>query len=98
MYKVIILPLAKKNIRKSAHWYNKQKKGLGKQFTSQIRKEIDYISQNPIAIQIRYNKIRTAVVKVFPFMIHYSIDPIHKLIIISGVYHTSQNSKNWKGF
>lgn len=30
MYKIIILPLAKKDIRDSAHWYEKQKKDLGK--------------------------------------------------------------------
>jgi hypothetical protein len=32
MFKSIILPLAKEDIREAAKWYNKQQEGLGKRF------------------------------------------------------------------
>jgi len=36
MYKTVILPLAKEDIRESAKWYNKQSEGLGKKFTTEV--------------------------------------------------------------
>ena len=95
MYKVKILPSAKIDIKESAQWYNDQQKGLGKKFTAQIRKKINFIKQNPKAVPIRYDDItRTAITDVFPFMIHFMIE--NKTIIIKAVFHTSLNPKKWK--
>ncbi len=70
MYKSVILPLAKQDILDAARWYNKQSPGLGRRFTHEVRDIVQYIRQNPAAFGIRYDQIRTAVLKVFPFMIH----------------------------
>ena len=40
MFKAIILPLAKKDIKEVAHWYNSNQTGLGKRFTAQVRKKV----------------------------------------------------------
>jgi hypothetical protein len=48
MYKSIILPLALLDIMESAHWYNKQQKGLGKRFTAQVREKVRFIRQGTI--------------------------------------------------
>ena len=82
MYKTIILPLAKEDIREAAIWYNKQQKGLGKRFTAEIRENVHFIRQNPKASNIRYKNVRTTVLNIFPFMIHYTIDEKDKTIII----------------
>ncbi len=93
MYKSIILPLAKEDIREAAKWYNKQQNGLGKQFTAEVRENVHFIRQNPKASNVRYKNIRTTVLNVFPFMIHYTIDEKNKAIIISAVLHTSRDPK-----
>ena len=95
MFKVIILPLAKEDIKKAANWYNEQQKGLGKKFTTQVRKEIAFILQNPIATATRYDEIKTCVVKNFPFMIHYFVDIKNEILIISAIFHTSLNPIKW---
>jgi len=95
MYKAIILPPAKQDVKSAAHWYNKQEKGLGKNFTKQVRKKIKYIKKNPKTIAIRYDNTRTALVNVFPYMIHFDIDEPKKLIIISAIFHTSRDSEKW---
>jgi len=82
MYKTIILPLAKEDIREAAKWYNKQQGGLGKRFTDEVREKVHYISQNPKALNVRYDGVRTAVLNVFPFMIHFAVDEENKIIII----------------
>ncbi len=41
-------------------------------------------------------RVRTAVLDVFPFMIHYIIDETQKSIIITAALHTSRNPDIWK--
>jgi len=36
MVKVVILPLAKKDIRDAAQWYQKKQTGLGKRFIGEV--------------------------------------------------------------
>lgn len=95
MYKVIILPLAQNDIRDSALWYEQQQKGLGQKFTRHIRIMVSLIRQNPTSFNLKYKNIRTAVLSLFPYLIHYSIDEENKLVIISAILHTSQNPKKW---
>ena len=93
MYESVILLLAKKDIRDAARWYNEQSQGLGKRFTAEVRDSVRYIKQNPTACSIRYDQVRTAVLRVFPFMIHYTIDEKNKTVVISAVLHTSKDPK-----
>jgi len=55
MYNSIILPLAKEDIQEAALWYNKQQKGLGKRFTTEVREKVHFIRQNPKTSHVRYN-------------------------------------------
>ncbi len=96
MYKAIILPLAKQDITEAALWYNKKQKGLGKRFTAHVRETVYYIKQNPEAFNVRYDKVRTAILNVFPFMIHYTVDEKNKIVVIAAVLHTSRNPDIWK--
>ena len=96
MYKAIILPLAKQDISEAANWYNSKQKGLGKRFTQEVRSKVLLISQNPKISAIRYDDVPTAVLDVFPFMIHYTVDDQNKTVIISAVFHTSLNPDRWK--
>jgi plasmid stabilization system protein ParE len=96
MYTTIILNIAKIDIRDSAHWYEQQKRGLGKRFIFQVRTTIHLIQKNPTTFNVKYDDVRTAVLSVFPYMIHYSVDEDNKLVIVSAVFHTSQNPKNWR--
>ncbi|MCD4710429.1 MAG: type II toxin-antitoxin system RelE/ParE family toxin [Bacteroidales bacterium] len=96
MYKSIILPLAKEDIREATLWYNRQSKGLGKRFMDEVRGKIHFIKQNPKTCSVRYDNVRTAVLNIFPFMIHYTIDPDKKTVIVSAVLHTSRNPELWQ--
>lgn len=96
MYKSIILPLAKKDIKEAADWYNAKQKGLGKRFIQKIRLRVHSICKHPKASAIRYDNTRNAILDVFPYMIHYTVDELQKIIIISAVFHTSLNPDKWK--
>lgn len=96
MFSAIVLPLAKVDIQDSARWYEKQQQELGKRFINQVREKIRFIEKFPKAARLRKDRVRTAVLETFPFMIHYYIDEDKKLVIISAVLHTSRNPKIWK--
>lgn len=96
MYKSIILLLAKQDIREAAIWYNKQSPGLGKRFITEIREKVNFIRHNPLASNVRYDGVRTAVLNVFPFMIHFTIDEKNKTVIVTAVFHTSRDPQLWE--
>jgi len=95
MYKSKILPAAKADIREAAQWYQRQEPGLGKQFTAQVREKLRVIREFPNASAIRYDEVRTTVLEVFPFMIHYTVDEAAKTVIIAAVLHTSRDPGEW---
>jgi plasmid stabilization system protein ParE len=96
MYKVLILPLAQSDIKEAALWYNEKKKGLGLRFAKNVRVNIKIISKNPFLFVNRYKTTHTAVMKGFPFMIHYQIDEKIKTVLVSAVFHTSlKPTTNW---
>jgi plasmid stabilization system protein ParE len=95
MYRSIILPDAREDIREAAKWYNKQQNGLGKIFTAEVREKVQFIRQNPLASNVRYEWSRTAVLQQFPFMVHFAVDEINQVIIVSAVLHTSRNPEMW---
>lgn len=64
--KVIILPLAKEDLKEAKVWYENKLKGLGKRFVAEVDKKINFIKINPLASNIRYDEIHTTVLDVFP--------------------------------
>jgi plasmid stabilization system protein ParE len=96
MYKSIILPPAQEDIREAALWYDEKQKGLGKRFISQVREKVYFIKQNPQTGSLRYDNVRTMVLNVFPFMMHYTINENSETIIVSAVLHTSRNPEIWR--
>ena len=96
MYTSSILPLAKQDIRDAAKWYNLQKPGLGKIFIKHVRQKIGFIKKHPYAVAIRYDDVRTAIVDLFPYMIHFTIEDDKKRIVISAVLSTHRDPDLWK--
>jgi plasmid stabilization system protein ParE len=94
--KKIIAPLAEQDIKEIALHYNSKRKGLGKEFTQEVRKATAYIVDFPEAFQIRYNQIRVTLVDVFPYGIHYFFDQINNTVFITAVLRDSRDPENWK--
>jgi plasmid stabilization system protein ParE len=95
MYKVSILPLAKQDIQEAATWYNEQQPDLGKRFIKFIRSKVKRISESPQLYPVRYHSVQTAVVDVFPYMIHFVVNESNRTILITAVLHTSLSPEKW---
>jgi plasmid stabilization system protein ParE len=54
-----------------------------------------YIEKFPLAFQIKYNNVRTVLLKQFPYHIHYIVDDAKKQVIILGIIHAYKNPKDY---
>lgn len=97
MYRVVLLTVAKSDVKDAASWYEGKQDKLGKKFLADVRQIIGLIKRNPFGYAVRYDDVRAAVLDGFPFMIHYQMDEPNKLIIVAAVLHTSRNPDIWTG-
>jgi plasmid stabilization system protein ParE len=95
-YKISITSAASIDIAENIDWYNNEVPGLGNKFYNQIKSCLDRIGKNPFLYAIRYKSTRTAILKSFPFMIHYYINEESKTIIILSILHTSRSTRRWE--
>lgn len=95
MNSVIILPLAKNDIKEAAIWYESKQKNLGKRFVKDVKNTVSKIKLNPNSFSVSYQNIHTAVLSRFPFMVHYTFNSDLKTILITTVLHTSRNPEIW---
>jgi plasmid stabilization system protein ParE len=95
MYRVVILPDAKRDIQEAALWYNEQQQGLGNRFIRFVRIKVSKVLLYPQLYSIRYSDVHTALLDVFPFMIHFTIKENTKTVVIVAVLHTSRNPDLW---
>ena len=95
-YKLILTSRAIKEIQNAIDYYNGQQQGLGKRFYSDLKRQFSAIKLNPFTRAIRYDEIRFAMLKKFPYAAHYNIE--HHSIIVLGVLSTHQNpDTSWIG-
>lgn len=95
MFSAVLLPAANDDLRLAARYYERRQPGLGKRFLKQVRDKVDHIRENPAAYSIRYAEVRTALVDVFPFMIHFRIEESANRILIAAILHTRVDPARW---
>jgi len=89
-YAVKMAPGALKDIDESFEWYNEQIPGLGNRFINCIDERITELSITPNSGSVRYDNVRCALVKIFPYTIHYSVDEKLKTLIVFRILHISK--------
>ena len=87
-FTVIFSPVAIDDVEKTVDYYEEQQPGLGKRFAAQLQLTLNVIKRNPFFASVRYDDIRCAAIKKFPYLVHYYIDENELLITIIAVYST----------
>ena len=85
---VIFSPDALDDIEEATLYYEQVKSNLGKRFISQLQATLNSIKRNPYFASVRYDDIRCAQIKKFPFLVHYHIDETDLLVTIIAIYST----------
>ena len=96
-FKVAYSPEALEEIKRIIEWYNEVSAGLGDRFKKNLLDEIAAIKKAPLTRSYRYDEVRFAVVKKFPYAAHYTLNNENHLIKIQAVFGFAQDSNsNWK--
>ncbi len=95
IFRIFFAAKARLDLQDASDYYNTKANGLGKRFLNAINNSMKSIETDPELFIVRYKTTRTAPVKKFPFLIHYSIDKRLNRIIILAILHTSRNPDNW---
>lgn len=64
----------------------KKQTGLGERFARQLQSTLNTIQRNPFFASIRYDDIRCAAIKKFPYLVHYHIDEEELVVTIIAIY------------
>jgi len=94
-YKLIIDPGATQDVQQAIDYYETRGHGLGIKFESALNKQLLSLQKNPF-FQIRYDDVRCLPLSKYPYMVHFTINEAHQLIIIRGVFNTARDPSVWQ--
>jgi plasmid stabilization system protein ParE len=94
-FKIIYSKHAQKELQDAVKWYNKQKKGLGKELKVEVKKIVENILLNPNFASIKYDNTHVAACKIFPYSLHYEIDLNENLIRVISIFH-NKRKPSWE--
>lgn len=89
-YKIMFSPESLDEIKNIVIYCHEQKKGLGERFKAAFLSKMKAIKNNPFSRSFRYDEVRFAVVKKFPYTAHYTIDFEGRFIKIKPFWHLSK--------
>lgn len=75
-FKLIFATEVYDDLQQDIDWYNDRQKGLGSRFFKAVKGQIPRIKKNPYSFALRYEDVRCAKVKGFPYIIPSKIFPI----------------------
>ena len=93
MFAIIFHKLAYKEFEEAYSWYGLQKPGLEERFEHAIDETLEKIAANPQYFGYIKKPFREAVVKVFPYVIVFTIRTKENAVVISSIFHTSRDPK-----
>jgi hypothetical protein len=84
------------DLQENINWYNEKHAGLGRRFYKAVKEQTTWIKKNPFTIAVRYDDVRCAKVKGFPYMVHFKVFQEIKTIKIIAVFGTPRDPAIWE--
>jgi plasmid stabilization system protein ParE len=88
-FKVIFSPEALTDVFEAMEWYEEQQENLGNRFYEDLISTMGYTITHPHSFSKKKDNFRELALTTFPYVIIYEI--IDDIVIISAVFHSSQN-------
>jgi toxin ParE1/3/4 len=70
-------------------WYESQRSGLGLEFLECIKGTINRILENPKLYSVKHKRLRSAVIRRFPFSVFYTIE--RSEVVVHAVFDNRQD-------
>jgi len=87
-YKIVFSPKAITDIEEAVIYYNQQLWGSGNRFLFDLETIYRAINRNPFFASIKYDNVRCAGLKKFPFSVHFTIDEEGQIVTLAAVFNT----------
>jgi hypothetical protein len=95
-YKLIYAANVYDDLQENIDWYNQKQHGLGSRFFKAVKEQITRIKKNPYTIAVRYDDVRCAKVKKFPYLVHFKIFQDQNIIKVIAVFSTHRDPVIWE--
>jgi hypothetical protein len=92
-FKLIYAAEVYDDLQQNINWYNERQSGLGNRFFKAVKDQVPRIRKNPYGFAIRYEDVRCAKVKGFPYMIHFKVFPDSNIVKVTAVFCTYRDPK-----
>ena len=89
-FQIRLSPIADLDLDAAVIYYNTQQTGLGIRFASETNDALMKIGEMPFAYSTRYENVRAAKIRSFPYLIFYTIDERIKVINVLRIFNTYQ--------
>lgn len=89
--KVVVLPAASRDGDKIHKWYEKQRIGLGEEFTAAAFQQIEELQRNIVVHRVFINDVRYVSLKRFPYSIFYRIEQNPEQLVIVAILGNKQD-------
>jgi plasmid stabilization system protein ParE len=90
-YDIGFLDDALLDLKEAKNYYKSININLDKRFSRSVNSIIKRIVENPDIFPEKYNQIRVAVIKNFPFTVQYLVSTLSKKIVIVAIFHDKRN-------
>jgi len=92
--RLVLRRIAEREFDGSIAWYESKREGLGREFQTTIESYLKRIVHSPERFTKVRGEVRRAVVRRFPFVIHFLVEK--QRIVILSVFHTSREPEQLK--
>ena len=92
--RVVLRPLASRDLEEAYTWYEAQQAGLGREFLDAVEIALARIEERPHGYPVVLQDARRALVSRFPYSIYYRMRGDEARIL--GVIHQSRAPRAWR--
>ena len=72
-YRVIVRPLAERDLLDAKTWYDQRRPGLGSEFLDTFDELRDRLERTPLIYPAVYRGLRRAVLRRFPYLVYFAL-------------------------
>jgi len=88
------LPEADEEFREAIRYYQNEAPGVGLKFLAEVRRGLNFITENPFAAVAVGSGIRRKVLNHFPYSLLYAVES--ELVVIVAVAHQKRRPRYWR--
>ena len=89
-FQIVILDKAFQEIENARDFYENNQINLGTSFTKEVFSILEILESNPLLFPVKFNNMREALIKKFPFVVIFEVLPNDEIIVLS-VFHFRRN-------